>query len=239
MFESSPGSVAATHGYYDYSEGTNPDTTADEAFAEFENNFPTLRRELVACNFVGWTKHRDLLVRYSQMLRARSDLFREEVLKEAHNAIFLKVDKILETRPSATRPGETEFRVKYSDFEAQSKPHLFKNLSITKMRSEIAKGAGEFAGWRWCLRFTVDVTMPVVTGDSAVRLIGSGPFSREEAMKHPDTIFVFPICWQACLIGSPLKFDTETEAIHPAMLSVFHRLYLNEAGCRFAYSPQR
>jgi len=104
-FESSPGRVAATHSYYDYSEGSNPDATADEAFAEFENNFPTLRRDLVACNFVGWTKHRDFLVRYSQMLRARSDLFREEVLKEARNATFLKVDEVLETRPSATKPG--------------------------------------------------------------------------------------------------------------------------------------
>ena len=81
--------------------------------------------------------------------------------------------------------------------------------------------------------------MPVITGDNAVGLIGSGPLSREEAMMHPDTIFVFPVCWQACLIGSPLKFDSETEAIHPTMLSELHRLYLNEAGCRFAYSPQR
>jgi hypothetical protein len=238
-FESSPASVAAAHGFYDYSEGTNPDATADEAFAEFEHNFPTLRRKLVACNFVGWTKHRDFLVRYSQMLRARSNLFREEVLKEAHNATFLKVDEVLETRPSATRPGEMEFRVKYSHFEAQSKPHLFKNLSITKMRSEIAKGAGEFAGWHWCLRFTADVTMPLITGDNAVSLIGFGPPSRKEAMKHPGTIFVLPICWQACLMGSPSKFDTETEAIHPTMLSELHRLYLNEARCRFVYSPQR
>ena len=125
-FESSPGSVAAAHGYYDYSERSSPDATADEAFAEFESNFPTLRRELVACNFVGWTKHRDFLVRYSQMLRARSELFREEVLKEAHDTTCLKVDEVLETRPSATKLGETEFHVKYSDFDTKSQPQLFK-----------------------------------------------------------------------------------------------------------------
>ena len=139
------------------------------------------------------TKHRDFLVRYSQMLRARSDLFRQEVLKQ------------------------------YSDFEMQGNARrdaLFKNMSITKMRTEIGKGAGEFAGWHWHLRSTEDVTKPVITGDNAVALIGSGHPSREEAMKYQDTLFVFPICWQACLIGSRQEFD-ETDIIQPTTLAPF------------------
>jgi hypothetical protein len=84
--ESSPGSVAAERGYYDYSEASEPDATADQAFAEFETSFPPLIRELVANAFSGWMKHCDFLVRYSQMLRARSDLFRQEVLKQASAA---------------------------------------------------------------------------------------------------------------------------------------------------------
>jgi hypothetical protein len=69
--------------------------------------------------------------------------------------------------------------------------------------------------------------------------MGFGVPSRQEAMTHPDSLFFFPICWQACLIASPRKFDIDTEAIHPAMQADLQRLYLNEGGCRFAYSPHR
>jgi hypothetical protein len=240
-FESSPGSVAAERGYYDYSDGAAPDATADQAFAEFESSFPPIRRELVAGNFSGWTKHRDFLVRYSQMLRARSDLFRQEVLNQASNATFLKVEEVLQTRPSATRPGETETQIRYSEVEMQSDPQrdaFFKNMSITKMRAEIDKGAGEFAGWHWHLRITQDVAHPVITGDSAVALIGFGHPSREEAMKHHDTLFVFPVCWQACLVGCRQEFE-ETDNIPATMLAQLHQMYLDEAGSRFAYSPHR
>ena len=240
-FESGPGGVAAERGYYDYSPGSEPDATADQAFAEFESNFPPLIRELVASGFFGWARHREFLVRYSQMLRARSDLFRQEVLKAANTATFLKVEEVLQTRPSRDRPGETEIQVRYSDFEIRSnafRDAIFKNLSITKMRAEIARGAGELDGWNWHLRFTTDVAKPLVTGDYPVALIGSGHSSRKEAIKHEDTLFVFPICWQACLVGSRQEFD-ETDTIQPAMLEELHRLYLSAAGCRFAYSPQR
>lgn len=240
-FESNPRSVAAERAYYDYSEGSEPDATADQAFKEFETNFPPLRQELVASNFSGWTKHRELLVRYSQMLRARSDLFRQEVLKEADHATFLKVEEVLQTRSDPNKPGQTECQIKFSAAEMQSNANravFFKNLSITKMRMEIGKGAGEFAGWNWGLRFTEDVTKPVITGDNAVALVGFGHSSREEAMRDQDTLFIFPICWQACLIGRRHKID-ETDAFQPTALSDLYPLYLNEAGGRFAHSPQR
>jgi hypothetical protein len=236
-FESSPRNVAAERAYYDYSEGSEPDATADQAFKEFETNFPPLRQELVASNFSGWTKHREFLVRYAQMLRARSDLFRQEVLKEAHQATtFLKVEEVL-----PNKPGQTGCQIKFSYAETQGKAHgaaFFKNMSITKMRMEIAKGAGEFARWHWGLRFTEDVTKPVITGDNAVALVGFGHSSREEAMKDQDTLFIFPICWQACLVGRRHKID-ETEALQPTALADLYPLYLIEAGCRFAYSPHR
>ena len=241
-FEAGTNSVAAARGFYDYSPDGAPDETADEAFKEFEEQFPVLRRELLAGRFSEWTKHADFLVRYSQMLRARSEIFREEIMKEVQATTFLKIDEVLETRPSTGRPGETDLKVKYSEFVPQDdvrRAELFKNLSITKMRAEIKRGAGEFARWHWCLRLTTDKTVLYVTSNNAVALIGSGPASGDGAMLHPDTIFVFPVCWQACLIGGARKFDTETETIHPNMLAELHRLYLNEADCRFAYSPNR
>jgi hypothetical protein len=229
-FAISPVRVGAERGYYDYSEDGTPDATADEVFLPFETRFPKIRRDLVANGFSAWTAHRDFLVRYSQMLRARSRLFRQEVLEEANSSVFLNVEEVL-----------TETQLRYSHFEPQGaqRDGLFKNLSITKMREEIKRGAGEFASWHWCLRFTTDITKPIITRDNAVALIGSRPSLRGEAMTNPDTIFVFPICWQACLVGSVRRFDTETEAIHPSMLANLHELYLNQPGCRFAYSPVR
>jgi hypothetical protein len=226
-FPTSPASVATQRGYYDYSENASPDATADQAFWEFETKFPLVRRELVASGFSSWAKHRDFLVSYSQMLRARSELFRREALEQVNNSTLLTVGEVRPTSLTCT-----EF-----DPQGEERQSLFKNLTITKMREEIKRGAGDFAGWHWCLRFTTDIALPVVTADNAVALIGSGPPSRDEAMGHPDTIFVFPICWQACLIGSTRKFDTETEAIRPSLLAEFHKLYLTQSGCRFAYSP--
>jgi hypothetical protein len=234
-----PVRVAAERGFYDYSENSTPDAAADKAFWEFERKFPQIRRDLVACAFSAWWHHREFLVSYAQMLCARSRLFRAEFLREMNTTTFLKVEEVLATRPSSTKPGETETEVRYSHFEPSGAPRdeLFKNLSITKMREEIEKGSGELSGWHWCLRFTNDMTAPLVTADNAMALIGSGPFSRDEAMTRPETIFVFPICWQACLIGSIQRFETETEVIHPSLLAELHNLYLSQSGAKFAYSP--
>ena len=54
------------------------------------------------------------------MLRARSELFREEVMKDVEAATLLKIDEVLETKPSINRPGETDIKVKYSEFAPQS-----------------------------------------------------------------------------------------------------------------------
>jgi hypothetical protein len=229
-FESSPGRVAAQRGYYDYSEGGQPEATADQAFTEFENNFPPLRRELVASDFSGWERHLEFLVRYAQMLRARSKLFRQEILNEASGATFLKVEEVLSGN-----------EIRYSELDMQNDPArdtFFKNMSITKMRTEIEKGAGFFAGWKWHLRLADDVTNPVITADNPITLIGFGPASREEALKHHDTLLMFPVCWKACLVASRQQFE-ERAPMPPQMQEGIYRLYLNQADGRFAYSPHQ
>ena len=114
---------------------------------------------------------------------------------------------------------------------------LFRNMTITTMRGEIAKGAALFSDLDWCLRFTGDVTNPVITGDDMVIVDGKTPIL-ETAVRDPRTLFFFPLCWQACLIGSPAKFDVETEAFHPSDLQTIQSRYL-KAECRFAYAPTR
>ena len=237
----SPTSVGAERGYYDYSANAAPDATADQAFAELETKFPEIRREIVASGFVGWRHHLDFLLRYSQMLRARSKLFRTEFFRNANAATLLRVEEVTGVRPSKTRPGGTDALIRYSLLQPQGAERvtLLRNLSITQMREEMKRGGGEFARRHWCLRFTRDVAHPVITADNAVVLVAFGIASREEAALHPDTLLIFPVCWQACLIGRIAPIEPETEELAPSSLPDLYKVYLKDADSRFAYSPTR
>lgn len=172
------------------------------------------------------------------MLRARSELFRAEVLQQANAATFLRVEEVPE---GAGGLGEARTRLGYSEFRPQGpeRDALFKNLSITKMREEIEKGEGEFAERHWCLCVTRDMAHPVITADNAVVLVGFGIASREEAVSHPDTLLVFPLCWQACLVGRIAPFEREMQEITPSSVRDLYAKYLNDTDSRFAYSPTR
>jgi hypothetical protein len=65
-------------GFYDYA-GTAPELdsleSADDAFRELENDFPRIRGRLLSKHFRNWHKHLGFLLRYMQMIRARSPLF--------------------------------------------------------------------------------------------------------------------------------------------------------------------
>jgi hypothetical protein len=80
-FRSNTKNVACERNFYEYSKDVNPDQTADEAFQEYEDFFPDLRRELVAPNFVGWKTHLPFLLCYINQIRVRSRLFRQHVLQ--------------------------------------------------------------------------------------------------------------------------------------------------------------
>ena len=95
-FESGTARVAAIKGFYDYSHGSDPDKTADEAFKEFEEKFPNIVRELVGKGFSSWQEHLDFLLGYAQMLRARTELFREQELAQARQATILRVKEVFQ-----------------------------------------------------------------------------------------------------------------------------------------------
>jgi hypothetical protein len=50
-FETGTGNVASSHAFYDYELDGQPDATADQAFKEFENDFPPLRRDRLSKPF--------------------------------------------------------------------------------------------------------------------------------------------------------------------------------------------
>jgi hypothetical protein len=143
----------------------------------------------------------------------------------------------IEQIPSKTRPGEFDTRIKYEHLQDDNgERELFlRNKAITDMRAEIAKGPDWMGEIHWCLRLTHDPSNPVITGDNAVLSEGSAP-SIEDAVIDPETLFFFPVCWQACLIGSRCKFDNDSEAFHAADLIRIRAHYL-KPDSHFAYSP--
>lgn len=233
-FETIPRKVAAIKGFYDYSPGSAPDQTADQAFKEFEDRFPNVRRELVSNGFSGWQAHLDFLLRYAQMLRARSELFRKQSVTNARQQPMVRVKEVFND-PVSGRTGIRYEELTETDEERQI---LFRNMAITTMRSEIAKGAAFFSQLHWCLRIAAAaVTGPVIIGDDAIVVDGKVP-TLEAALADAETLIFFPVCRHACLVGSPARFDVETEAFQASDLKLLRSRYL-KGECRFAYSPKR
>src|ERR1700722_1926272 len=69
------------------------------------------------------------------------------------------------------------------------------------MREEIQKGAAWLRDFHWALRYTDSVTEPFITTELPFAA-ESPPLAIIDALAHPETLLVFPLCWQACLFGS-------------------------------------
>jgi len=219
--------VAAIRGFYDYSEGSDADQSADDAFRALEDEFPRVVRDLASDDYRNWESRLEFLLRFGNMLRARSELFRREDVESSKTGRWFRVEEVVERGP------QTGLRV------APCNPGdvFLRNKAITDMRAEIAKGAGVFSDLNWCLRVSRDCADPVVTSDNAIILDGTAP-TRDEAQRHPDTLFFFPISAQACLIGSPSSFGVKYDSFIPSDLRRLHSIYRHSGG-RFIYSPSR
>ena len=84
--ENKPSEVGYIKGFFDYCPNSDPDQTADESFQFFENNFPQLRKQFVASKFSGWKDHLEFFLKYAQMLRVRTELFRKKTPRTLHLA---------------------------------------------------------------------------------------------------------------------------------------------------------
>lgn len=91
-------------------------------------------------------------------------------------------------------------------------PAFIKNRAITQMREEIQKGAAWLRDFCWALRYCESVTDPFVISELPFSIEGVTP-ELEDAIRHPDTLLIFPLCWQACLFGSLRRFDIETDKL--------------------------
>ena len=228
-FRSNTKNVACERNFYEYSKDVNPDQTADEAFQEYEDFFPDLRRGLVAANFVGWKKHLPFLLRYINQIRVRSRLFRQHVLQSFGQVPPMTVGEIV-THPET---GQMGMKLKPLPQTGHEREPVHNNLSLSKMRADMLEVPPFFYQFDWCLRTTADINRPVIIADEPIRFEGS---STDRPYEHFETRIWFPLCWQACLIGSPKPQLPTTKSWSSTRLDELRRKYL-ETTCMFAYSP--
>lgn len=94
-------------------------------------------------------------------------------------------------------------------------------------------GGAWFSELNWCLRLAQNAHDP---SDDRTYL-GSAP-TRQEAVQDKSALIFFPICWEACLVGSRMKFDIEADVFRPDDLAKLREMYLRLAS-RFVYSPSQ
>lgn len=229
--ERSTRQLAHISGLYDYA-GEGPELemlpAADETFSELENEFPAVREKLLSLGrkaFRNWTKHLPFLLKYMDMLRARSPVYFAE--KEAEG-------KAIPTWTVASVEGN---KVTLTSMEpSPPSPVFIKNRTLTHMREEIQKDPAWLWELNWALRWTASVAEPFVISEAPFVAERSRGVSVADAPQHPDTLYYFPVCWQVCLFGSRLRFDCGTDKLSSHDMEVSRRKYRSFAQ-EFLISP--
>jgi len=215
-------------GLYDLTTVNDVLETADSTFKAFENTFPRVRREMIAKNFENWLDHREFLLHYMQMMRARSTLFFEQKSVDGQSLLLYEIERVNPDGVSV---------VLRSMEPSRPSSNFIRNWTITEMRTEIKKGVGWLTDLDWALRVCGSPDDPFVTSESPLLLSGSGS-NVAECAQHPDSLFFFPLCWQACLIGSRRPFDFTTGVFGHEDMATFRRMYRQSAKL-FLVSPQK
>ena len=224
--EVSTAEIGYEMGFYDYRGPGTPVETPDQVFAEMERTFPLILDEMVASNFARWFDHRDFLLRYFQMTRARSPLFFEQQLAQSKNTQAFEILTISEDRR------KVQVRPK------QLPDTYHKNKAIADMIAEIQKGVDWLDGFDWALRYCSDPEDPFIVSDTACVVEGTYPRLEASIFALPDTLIFFPLCWQACLVGSRRHFYIKTERFASRDLKTMRQRHRDFA-TRYIVSPTR
>ena len=211
-------------GFYDYSGVEVED--AETIFIEFENKFPVLIRKLAPDKFAGWKEHLDFFLHYMQMMRARSLRFFEEQHERNKSLRGWIVEEVIDERT-----------VKVRSLEAQPLPESFiTNRALSEMCDEIRKGPAWLKEFNWALRYCESPLSPFVISEQPVVVIG--PHQQLiDSVKDECSLLFFPLCWQACLIGSRQFFDVETSGFGEHDMQLMRKMYMDSA--KFVVSPTK
>ena len=202
----SPAQIGYDCGFYDYADGTDGSAVsdADSTFARLEREFPVLRTAMSANNFEDWQDHKQFLLEFMQMLRARSPLGMRHFKVEARTVLGARVESVSEDRRTVT----------LDSLELRPLPErVVRNFHLSGILRDVAAGASWATQLDWCLRYTDDESEGFCTSDQAIFVEGALQLTDEngrmtvDLLRHPETLVYFPLSWQACLFGSPLRFD--------------------------------
>jgi hypothetical protein len=218
--ERSTKQVGHIKGFYDYA-GTGQDLeplpSADDTFLRLENEFPIVREKLLSLakkGFRNWKKHLPFLLRYMNMLRARSPLYFAQKGVEGKSI------------PTWTVQSVDGDKITLTSMEPSPPPAAFiKNRTITHMREEIQNSGAFFWDLNWALRYCESVAEPFVTSETAFLAEIPPGVPETQAFQHQDTLLYFPVCWQVCLFGSRQRFDLGTDKLASHDMRVVRRKY--------------
>jgi hypothetical protein len=225
--ERSPKQIGYLDGFYDYAIENTTAEPPDITFKRLENDFSLIRAQILKDGFHSWIEHKQFLLSYMQMIRARSPLFFYQWREQSKTIRVATITKVLSNR---------SFNVDSFEGRPMTEGEI-QNWTISQMREEIRKGPDWLANFHWALRYTDSPGDPVITAEQPLVSIGNSS-DIETAVRDPETLIYFPICWQAFLFGSLRHFDVETEEFHPDTLQRVRRAYI-ENGRKFLVSPQK
>jgi hypothetical protein len=223
--------IGQGEGFYDYAEGTDYDavTHPDSVFGRLEKQWRSKRELMERDEFASWAKHKDFLIEFMHMLTARSPLAMEQRRVQALSSRVAKITSIAPDRRSLT----------VDSMEGYQMPTpAVRNTVIAGMLADVQAGAAWASNLQWCLRYTDNESEPYCATDEASMVEGTLPAQAvtPEILANPDTVVFFPLCWQACLFGSPLRFDALYDRAHPQQL-VGLRNTQKQRCARFVISP--
>jgi hypothetical protein len=227
--ERSPREIGYRQGFYDYVTSEAGLETADDSFAELERTYPKVRSELTSNRFVNWKDHLSFLLRYVQMIRARSLLFFDQMQIEGQNLRAWVIEEVSPDRRS----------VKVRSMTPEPLPPAFiRNWTITQMRTQIQQGATWLNDFNWALRYCESSDEPFVICEMPLMAWSKRHSELAEMLRDAETLLFFPLCWQACLVGSRQFFREETEAFGQQDMQTTRRMYREKADL-FIVSPRQ
>lgn len=224
-------------GFYDYASGTDYSgiTHPDSVFVRLENDFPRVRNELAANRFEDWETKKEFLLQFMQMLRARSPLAIQQ-----HQAEGRKI-----RAATVTSVDEEQRKITVDSLDLRPLPESkVRNWAISKMLQDVKAGASWVNNMHWCLRYTANEADPFCTSDQSPVAMGPAPGSAPgdvvsfELLSQPETLLIFPLSWQACMLGSPREFDVKHDVATPQLLERLRKQQKENCN-RFVISPVR
>lgn len=226
--ERSPREVGYRFGFYDFAKSVLSVESVETSIRQLENTFPLVRQDLIVKKFQNWKNYQDFLLQYMQMMRARSLLFFEEQHATGKNLRAFTIEEIADDGRS--------IKLGFMTPELLSEESI-KNRAIAEMLTEIKKGAAWLNEFNWALRYCETAACPFVIRETPI--IFHGPqATTEQAFRDPESLLFFPLCWQACRIGSRQRFHVDTDMFANADLARIQRMYRG-SGKLFLLSPQK